>query len=433
MVTRMGQGERFMGMKVLVVGGGGREHTIVWKLKQSPLVSELHCAPGNGGIASLAACHAVDAVDVAGMVALARRLAVDLVMVAPDDPLAAGMVDALEAAGIRAFGPRKNAAIIEASKSFSKELMKQYGIPTASYEVFEDAEKAVGWLQSQKMPIVVKADGLALGKGVLICATLAEAETAVRSILTEGKFGEAGSRVVIEECLTGPEVTVLAFTDGKTMLPMASSQDHKRARDHDEGLNTGGMGTFSPSRIYTPEMEAWCMEHIYLPTMDALNREGRTFRGVLYFGLMITPEGPKVIEYNARFGDPETQVLLPRLKNDLMEIFLAILDNRLDTVALQWKPESAVCVVMASGGYPEAYKKGYPIQGLEAAEQVETVTVFHAGTKRDGDAVVTAGGRVLGVTALGIDMEQARQRAYEAVSRIRFRDAHWRTDIGIKK
>lgn len=422
-----------MGMKVLVVGGGGREHAIVWKLKGSALVSELHCAPGNGGIASLATCHAVGATDVEGMVALAKRLAVDLVMVAPDDPLAAGMVDAMEAAGIRAFGPRKNAAIIEASKSFSKELMKQYGIPTAAYEVFEDADKAVAWLKGQRMPIVVKADGLALGKGVLICATLAEAEAAVRSILTEGRFGKAGSRVVIEECLTGPEVTVLAFTDGKTMLPMASSQDHKRAFDHDEGLNTGGMGTFSPSRIYTPEMDAWCMEHIYLPTMDALNREGRTFRGVIYFGLMITPDGPKVIEYNARFGDPETQVLLPRLENDLMEIFLAILDNRLDTVRLCWKPESAVCVVMASGGYPEAYRKGYPISGLDAAEQVDTVTVFHAGTGRDGDAVVTAGGRVLGVTALGADMEQARQRAYEAVSRISFQDAHWRTDIGIKK
>lgn len=422
-----------MGMKVLVVGGGGREHTIVWKLKHSPLVSELHCAPGNGGIAALAECHAVDAVDVDGMVALATRLAVDLVMVAPDDPLAAGMVDALEAAGIRAFGPRKNAAIIEASKSFSKSLMKKYGIPTAAYEVFEDADKAVAWLQDQSMPIVVKADGLALGKGVLICATLAEAEAAVRSILTEGKFGKAGSRVVIEECLTGPEVTVLAFTDGKTMLPMASSQDHKRAYDNDEGLNTGGMGTFSPSRIYTPEMEAWCMEHIYRPTMDALNREDRTFRGVIYFGLMITPEGPKVIEYNARFGDPETQVLLPRLENDLMEIFLAILDNRLDTIRLRWKPESAVCVVMASGGYPEDYRKGHPISGLAEAAQVETATVFHAGTRRDGDALVTAGGRVLGVTALGADMEQARQRAYEAVSRISFQDAHWRTDIGIKK
>ncbi len=420
-------------MNVLVVGSGGREHAILWKLKQSPKVEKLHCAPGNGGIARLAECHAVDVMDLDGMVALARTLAVDLVMVAPDDPLAAGMVDALEAAGIRAFGPNKAAAVLEASKSFSKDLMHRYGIPTAAYAVFEESAPALAWLKDQKMPIVVKADGLALGKGVLICATLQEAETAVRSILDDARFGSAGSRVVIEECLTGPEVTVLAFTDGKTMLPMASSQDHKRAFDQDMGLNTGGMGTFSPSRIYTPEMDAWCMEHVYLPTMEAMNREGRPFRGVLYFGLMITPEGPKVIEYNARFGDPETQVILPRLENDLLDIFLAILDEKLDTVSLSWKPETAVCVVMASGGYPEAYRKGFAIEGIDEAEREEQVMVFHAGTKLDKGALVTNGGRVLGVTAIGADMEAARERAYAGVRRIHFQDAHWRTDIGIKK
>jgi len=418
-------------MNVLVVGSGGREHAIIWKLRQSPRVDKLYCAPGNGGIALLAECRPVGVMDIEGMVALAKELAVDLVMVAPDDPLAAGMVDAMEAAGIRAFGPNKAAAVLEASKSFSKDLMMKYGIPTAAYAVFEESAPALAWLREQKMPIVVKADGLALGKGVLICATLQEAEDGVKSILEEGKFGAAGSRVVIEECLTGPEVTVLAFTDGKTMLPMASSQDHKRAFDNDKGLNTGGMGTFSPSRIYTPEMEAWCMTHIYLPTMEAMNREGRPFKGVLYFGLMITPEGPKVIEYNARFGDPETQVILPRLENDLLDIFLAILEEKLDAITLSWKPETAVCVVMASGGYPEAYEKGFPIEGLQEAEE-EQVMVFHAGTKLEDGCLLTNGGRVLGVTAIGADMDKARERAYAGVARIRFQGAYWRTDIGVK-
>lgn len=422
-----------MGMKVLVVGGGGREHAIVWKLKTSPGVDALHCAPGNGGIAELAHCHPVDAMDIPGMVTLAKQLAIDLVMVAPDDPLAAGMVDAMDAAGIRAFGPVGSAAILEASKSFSKDLMKRYGIPTAAYEVFDDLVSALSWLRSQRMPIVVKADGLALGKGVLICKTLEEAEDAVRSILSEGRFGKAGSRVVIEECLTGPEVTVLAFTDSKTMLPMASSQDHKRAYDNDEGPNTGGMGTFSPSPLYTEELADWCMTHIYLPTMHAMNQEGRPFRGVIYFGLMLTPDGPKVIEYNARFGDPETQVILPRLNNDLLELFLAIIEERLDEITLSWRPDSAVCVVMASGGYPNAYSKGLPIEGLQAAAQVPEVTVFHAGTRRQGEALLTNGGRVLGVTALGKDMEQARKRAYEGVSRIRFEGSFCRTDIGVKR
>ena len=422
-----------MGMRVLVVGGGGREHAIIWKLKQSPNIDALHCAPGNGGIAALAACHPVDVMDIPGMVALAKQLVVDLVMVAPDDPLAAGMVDALEAAGIRAFGPNRAAAILEASKSFSKDLMSRYGIPTAAYRVFTASEPAITWLREQRMPIVVKADGLALGKGVLICNTLEEATAAVRSILEEKRFGQAGSRVVIEECLTGPEVTVLAFTDGKTLLPMASSQDHKRAYDRDEGPNTGGMGTFSPSPLYTGEVAAWCMEHIYLPTLHAMNSEGRPFRGVLYFGLMLTPEGPKVIEYNARFGDPETQVILPRMETDLLDVFLAILDQRLEEITLSWRPEPAVCVVMASGGYPDSYRKGLQITGLESACQVPEVMVFHAGTRLDADALLTNGGRVLGVTALGQTMEQARARAYEGVSRIHFEGAHWRTDIGVKR
>jgi phosphoribosylamine--glycine ligase len=371
--------------------------------------------------------------DIPGMVALAGSLAVDLVVVAPDDPLAAGMVDAMQAAGIRAFGPNREAAIIEASKSFSKDLMKRYGIPTAAYADFDRLAPALAYLETQPMPIVVKADGLALGKGVLICQTLAEAQAAVRAILEEGRFGQAGSRVVIEECLTGPEVTVLAFTDGSTMLPMASSQDHKRAFDHDEGPNTGGMGTFSPSPLYTDEVAAWCNEHIYLPTMRAMNQEGRPFRGILYFGLMLTPEGPKVIEYNARFGDPETQVLLPRLNNDLLEIFLAILDTRLHEVSLSWRPESAVCVVMASGGYPGGYRKGLPITGLDEAARVPEVIVFHAGTRMAEDRLVTHGGRVLGVTALGRDMAQARERAYEGVSRIHFEGAFCRKDIGVKR
>lgn len=419
-------------MKVLVIGSGGREHAIVWKLAQSPRVTKLYCAPGNGGIDKIAECVPIGAMEIDRMVAFAKSEALDLVMVAPDDPLAAGMVDALQAAGIRAFGPNRVAAELEASKTFAKNLMKKYGIPTAGYESFTDSATALAWLGSQKMPIVVKADGLALGKGVLICSTLAEAEAAVRDILDDQKFGKAGARVVIEEFMTGPEVSILAFTDGKTVVPMVSSQDHKRARDNDEGLNTGGMGTFSPSRVYTPEMAEWCMENVFLPTIRAMESEGRPFRGVLYFGLMVTPDGPKVLEYNARFGDPETQVVLPRLKTDLLDIFEAVIDERLADMDIQWADNAAVCVVMASGGYPESYEKGYPITGIADAELDRNVTVFHAGTKLENGTLVTSGGRVLGVTATGADIDEARSHAYAAVKRISFQDAYCRSDIGIK-
>ncbi len=419
-------------MKVLVVGGGGREHAIVWKLKQSPLVTELLCAPGNGGIANLATCVDIAATDIENMTQFALREKCDFVVVAPDDPLAMGMVDALEAAGLPTFGPRKNAAILESSKSFSKNFMQKYHIPTAGYAVFTEVQAACDWLESQKMPIVVKADGLAMGKGVVICETLESAKDTVWDMMEKKKFGEAGSRIVIEEFLSGPEVTVLAFTDGETMLPMVSSQDHKRAFDNDEGLNTGGMGTFSPSQHYSDTTADWCMKHIFLPTMEGMNQEGRPFQGVIYFGLMLTADGPKVIEYNARFGDPETQVLLPRMENDLMAVFLATREKRLNECSLTWKPEVAVCVMMASGGYPEAYSKGYKIDGL-AADENAGVMVFHSGTRCTADGYVTAGGRVLGVTALGEDMAKARELAYAGVEKISFEGAFWRTDIGIKK
>ncbi len=420
-------------MKVLVVGSGGREHTIIWKLKQNPRIEKLYCAPGNSGIAQLAECVPIGALDISGMTAFAKENAIDLVVVAPDDPLAAGMVDALEQAGIRAFGPRKNAAIIEASKAFSKDLMKKYNIPTAAYETFEDINAALAYLGSSSFPVVVKADGLALGKGVIICRTYDEAVTAVKGMMEEKRFGASGSKVVIEEFLQGPEVSVLAFTDGHAVKPMVSAQDHKRAYDNDEGLNTGGMGTFSPSRVYTEDIARVCMETIFKPTIDAMNKEGRTFKGVLYFGLMLTQNGPKVIEYNARFGDPEAQVVLPRLKTDLLEIIDAIIDDKLDTIDIQWDDGAAVCVVMASGGYPEQYQKGYEIKGLEAAAAKPGIVVFHAGTRFDNGRFLTNGGRVLGVTALGKDLDSAREAAYGAVAEIHFTDAHYRRDIGIKK
>ncbi len=421
-------------MKILVVGGGGREHTIIWKLSQSAKAEKIYAAPGNGGISALAECAPIKATDIEGVVNFAKEKAVDLVVVAPDDPLVMGMVDALEAEGIRAFGPRKAAAIIEGSKSFSKELMKKYNIPTAAYEVFDNSGAAIEYIKKQnKFPTVIKADGLALGKGVIIAATLEEAEAAVHEIMDDKKFGDSGNKVVIEEFLTGPEVSVLAFTDGKTIVPMVSAQDHKRAYDNDEGLNTGGMGTFSPSRLYDAKKAEECMNNIFLPTMRAMNSEGRTFKGVLYFGLMMTSDGVKVIEYNCRFGDPETQVVLPRLKTDLLEIFEAIIDERLSEVKIEWEDNAAVCVVMASGGYPVKYQSGYEISGIDDAEAMDGVTVFHAGTKAEDGKFLTAGGRVLGVTATAENLDKAIEKAYEAVDKISFKDAHFRHDIGIKK
>jgi len=415
-------------MKVLVVGGGGREHAICWKLAQSSKVTELFCAPGNAGIAQVASCVPIKATDVDGMVAWAKANAMDFVMVAPDDPLALGMVDALEAAGIPAFGPRKNAAILEASKAFSKELMKKYHIPTAKYQTFTDLDAALAYVEAQGAPIVVKADGLALGKGVVVAQSVEEAKTAVREMMEDKKFGASGSTVVIEECMTGPEVTVLAFCDGEHIRPMPSSQDHKRAYDGNRGPNTGGMGAFAPSPNYTPEIAQRCMEEIFLPTVRALRAEGRTFQGVIYFGLMLTPEGPKVVEYNARFGDPETQAVLSLLDGDLMDIFQACREGTLDRVEYRWKEKAACCLVLASGGYPLDYQKGYPITGLEEAGK--SAVVFHAGTAEKDGQIVTAGGRVLGVTALGDTLEQAVSGAYAAAKRISFSNMHLRTDIG---
>ncbi|NLN66124.1 MAG: phosphoribosylamine--glycine ligase [Clostridiaceae bacterium] len=416
-------------MNILVVGSGGREHAIVWKLAQSPKVKKIYCAPGNGGISDIAECLPINALDIEGMVNAAKEKKIDLVIVAPDDPLAKGMVNAMTDAGIRAFGPTKEAALIEASKAFSKELMRKYGIPTAEYGLFDDSREAFQYLKSHKYPLVVKADGLALGKGVLICQNQQEAEAAVISIMEEKKFGDSGNKIVIEEFITGPEVSILAFTDGKTIIPMVSSQDHKRALDGDKGLNTGGMGTFSPSRVYTPEIAELCMQKIFLPTIQAMNNEGRPFKGVLYFGLMLTESGPVLLEYNARFGDPETQVILPRLKTDLLEIFEAVIDEELEKVQLAWNDNACVCVVMASGGYPERYSKGHVIEGLDT---ISDAIVFHAGTKKENGCYYTNGGRVLGVTAMAETIEKARERAYHAVSCIHFQDAHFRRDIGIK-
>lgn len=419
-------------MKILVIGSGGREHAIVWKIAQSPLVEKIYCAPGNGGISKLAECVPIKAMDIEGIVKFSVENQLDLVVVAPDDPLVAGMVDALEAVGIRAFGPRKNAAILEGSKAFSKELMKKYGIPTAGYETFEDSRQAVEYLRHQSYPVVVKADGLALGKGVIIAETFEAAQEAVNSIMVNRVFGGAGDKVVIEEFLKGPEVSILAFTDGKTVVPMVSSQDHKRVFDHDQGLNTGGMGTFSPSRIYTPEIAEYCMEHIFKPTVEALSKEGRKFKGVLYFGLMITEDGPKVLEYNARFGDPETQVVLPRLQNDLVEIFNAVIDERLEQLDIRWDDNATVCVIAASGGYPQQYQTGYEITGIDEAERDADIVVFHAGTKVEDGIFKTSGGRVLGVTAIAGDLNAAIQKAYEGIGKISFKDMHYRKDIGIK-
>lgn len=421
-------------MKILVVGGGGREHAIVKKLHESKYAPELYCAPGNGGIAEIATCLPVKATDVAGIVNIAVEKKIDLVFVAPDDPLMLGTVDALEEKGIRAFGPRQCAAIIEGSKVFSKELMKKYGIPTAGYEVFDSAEKALEYIKAQnEYPAVIKADGLALGKGVIIAKDYNEAEDAVKTIMCDKVFGESGSRVVIEEFLTGPEVSVLAFTDGKTIVPMVSAQDHKRALDNDMGLNTGGMGAFSPSRNYTPDIANECYNTIFKPTMDAMNKEGRTFKGVIYFGLMLTPKGPRVIEYNARFGDPETQAVLPRLKTDFVDIINAVIDERLDEIEIEWKDDAAVCIVLASGGYPSKYESGKLIEGLDSEVfKSDDLFVYHAGTKAVDGKIYTAGGRVLGVTATGKTLDDAIAKSYSALKNISFEKMHYRNDIGRK-
>ncbi len=420
-------------MKVLVVGSGGREHAIVWAISKSPRISKIYCAPGNAGISKLAECVPIKVLEFEKLADFAQEEKIDLIMVAPDDPLCLGAVDYFTGRGLRAFGPVKAAAEIEGSKVFAKNLMKKYGIPTAAYEVFDDSMAAKSYLRSRNTyPAVIKAEGLALGKGVIIAQSEKEAFEAVEEIMEDRKFGEAGSRVVIEEFLTGQEVSVLAFTDGKTIVPMVSAQDHKRAYDGDEGLNTGGMGTFSPSRLYTKEIAEECMRNIFLPTMQAMNAEGRTFRGVLYFGLIMTEQGVKVIEYNSRFGDPEAQVVLPRLKTDLLDIFDAVIDGRLSELDIKWNDEAAVCVVLASGGYPEQYETGYPITGLEEAEKLGAI-LFHAGTKLDAEGrFITAGGRVLGVTAMGENLDKAIANAYKAVKKIHFEKMHYRTDIGVK-
>lgn len=418
-------------MKILVVGSGGREHTIIRKLKESPKVEKIYAAPGNGGISKDAECVNIGAMDKSGVVRFAKEQAIDLVFVAPDDPLADGMVDALTAEGIRAFGPMANAAIIEGSKVFSKNLMKKYGIPTAEYEVFDDPAKVMAYIEEKNTyPVVIKADGLALGKGVIIAQDHDEARAAVKEIMEDKKFGNSGNHVVVEEFLTGPEVSVLAFTDGKVVKPMVSSKDHKRAYDNDEGLNTGGMGTISPNPYYTDEIAEICRKTIFEPTIAAMNSEGRTFKGCLYFGLMITPKGPKVIEYNARFGDPEAQVVLPRLKTDLVDIIEAVIDERLADIDIVWSEQAAACVVMASGGYPLAYKKGIEITGLDENGQVEGATVYHAGTKFENGKFLTNGGRVLGITAVGDTLEDALAKAYAAVEKIHFDGVHYRKDIG---
>lgn len=415
-------------MKVLIIGGGGREHTIAWKLNQSPRIKRLYCAPGNGGIASLAECVPISATDLDGIVNFAKENKIDLTVVAPDDPLAMGLVDKLEENGLRAFGPRQSAAEIESSKLFAKKLMKKYGIPTAQYQSFEEFDSAVKYLNQVDYPVVIKADGLALGKGVIIASNRDEAEKAVKDMLLDNRFGEAGKRILIEEFLIGPEVSILAFTDGKTIVPMVSSQDHKRVFDNDKGPNTGGMGAFSPSYHYTPEIAKYVEQNIIEPTLDAMNQEGRLFQGVLYFGLILTESGPKVLEYNARFGDPEAQVVLPRLQTDLLEIIEAVIDQRLDEININWSEDAAACVVLASGGYPGSYKKGLPI---EIKKKLDCL-FFHGGTKMTKQGLVTDGGRVLGVTALGSNLQQALERAYNQINNIHFEGMHYRRDIGKK-
>ena len=417
-------------MKVLIVGSGGREHAIAWKVAQSEKVDKIYCAPGNAGCAEYAECVPIGAMEFDKLVAFAKEKEIDLTVIGMDDPLVGGVVDAFEEAGLRVFGPRKNAAILEGSKAFSKDLMKKYNIPTATYENFDNAEEALAYLDTAKFPIVLKADGLALGKGVLICNTLEEAKEGVRSIMLDKQFGSAGNRMVIEEFMTGREVSVLSFVDGKTIKTMTSAQDHKRAKDGDQGLNTGGMGTFSPSPFYTEEVDDFCKKYIYQPTVDAMKAEGREFKGIIFFGLMLTPDGPKVLEYNARFGDPETQVVLPRMKSDIVEVFEACIDGTLDQVDLEFEDNAAVCVVLASDGYPLKYEKGFPIEGLDEFQKHEGYYCFHAGTKFDGEQIVTSGGRVLGVTAKGKDLKEARANAYAATEWVTFANKYKRNDIG---
>ena len=417
-------------MKVLVVGGGGREHALVCSIAKSKRVDKIYCAPGNAGIADLAECVPIGVMEFDKLTDFALKEGIDLTVVAPDDPLVAGAVDAFEAKGLRAFGPKANAAILEGSKAFSKDLMKKYNIPTAAYENFDNADEALKYLETAKMPIVLKADGLALGKGVLICNTLEEAKEGVKTIMTDRQFGDAGNRMVIEEFMTGREVSVLTFVDGKTIRPMTSAQDHKRALDGDQGLNTGGMGTFSPSPFYTEEVDEFCRKNIYQPTVDAMAKEGREFKGVIFFGLMLTKDGPRVLEYNARFGDPEAQVVLPRMNNDIIDVMEACIDGTLDKIELDFSDNAAVCVVLASKGYPVKYEKGFEIRGLEKFEGKDSYFVFHAGTKLNNGKVVTNGGRVLGVTALGDDLKQARKNAYEAAGWIEFDNKYCRSDIG---
>ncbi len=417
-------------MKVLIVGSGGREHAIAFACAKSPKVDKIYCAPGNAGIAQIAECVPIGAMEFDKLVDFAKSNAIDLTVIGMDDPLVGGIVDVFEKEGLRVFGPRKNAAILEGSKAFSKELMRKYNIPTAAYETFTSADDACRYLETADYPIVLKADGLALGKGVIICNTKDEAMAGVKTLMTDKQFGDAGNTIVIEEFMTGPEVSVLSFVDGNTIKIMSSAQDHKRAKDGDQGLNTGGMGNFSPSPFYTPEVDKFCKEHIYQATVDAMKAEGRPFKGVIFFGLMLTPKGPKVLEYNARFGDPEAQVVLPRMKNDIIDVFEACIDGTLDKIDLQFEDNACVCVVLASDGYPVAYEKGKLITGFENFDGKDDYFCFHAGTKLTDEGIVTNGGRVLGITALGKDLKEARAKAYEATEWIQFENKYMRHDIG---
>ena len=418
-------------MKVLIVGSGGREHAIAWKVSKSPLVDKIYCAPGNAGIAQIAECVPIGAMEFEKLADFAQGKGIDLTVIGMDEPLVGGIVDVFEERGLRVFGPRKDTAVIEGSKVFSKNLMQKYGIPTGAYEIFSDADEAVKYLETSKYPIVVKADGLALGKGALICNNFEEAKGAVSTLMLEKQFGASGDRVVVEEFLIGREVSVLCFSDGTTIKTMTSAQDHKRAKDGDQGLNTGGMGTFSPTPFYTKEVDEFCKKYVYQPTIDAMKQEGRDFKGILFVGLILTEDGPKVLEYNARFGDPETQVVLPRMKNDIVEVFEACIDGKLDAVDLQFEDNAAVCVILASDGYPEKYEKGFVIGGLNAFDGKEDYFCFHSGSKLDDEGkIVTNGGRVLGVTALGRDLKEARANAYKATEWVNFENKYMRSDIG---